>query len=390
MKLKALVVGLVSAFFLAGCLEVLSIPTLSLSADGEKLAFLVQDNSGQSMSLQVLNLDDGALQTIGDSETMKGAFDWHPSQMSLAYVEITAEQTSNIQVRELSGEAVTISELPQGFWVNQLAYSPDGRLIALSVSVLPEGTEARQLLDSSTDLNPVAAQVLLLELATGEITEIASEEVGDSPSLDWSPDGGRFAFAFDGRVYTYELYMGLGEAALLNWEDNLSLRSPSWLTDSKLIVLSAPDPDGEGPSETEIVMVDLNSGNGQSWTVAGGTAAPTAAPDGLHIAYLEGRASSDPELSNDGYATATTTVMLLDVREAAAVPIAVGISLDRPLWSADSQTLYISNGNAFSMFGGNQRQIFAVDVESGATEPIYEGAIATSSLLGWFPPQEEE
>jgi Tol biopolymer transport system component len=386
MKQKALLIGLMSTFFLAGCLEVLSIPTLSLSADGQKMAFLVQTNAGQSMSLQVLNLEDGTTEEIGNPETMKGAFDWHPSQTALAYVEITPEQSSSIQIAELSGEISELIQMPENVWVNQMAYSPDGSLLALSLSLLPQGKEPSQVLDFSTDLNPSAIRVVLINIGTGDYQEILREQVGDSPSLDWSPDGSRFAYGFDGRIYVYDL--SVEEASLLNWEDNLSLRSPSWLSDTHLVLLSAPDPDGIGPSITEIVSVDLSSGTRQAWAVPGSTAVPTASPDGQYIAYLEGRASSDPDLSDQGYASATTTVMLLDVNQDSALPIYVGVSLDRPLWSKDSQTLYISNGNAFSMSVGNRRQIFAVDIASGESNALYEGAVASSSLMGWFPPQE--
>lgn len=383
MAWKAIGTGLLGlAVFLGGCVEVLSIPSISLSGDGDQIAFLIQTDAGQSMALQTLNLDGGDVQRIGVSENMQGAFDWDPSQTSIAFVEIAPDQSSSIQVAQLPGGRIaTLTSLPHNVWVNQLAYSPDGSQMALSVSALPPGTQPRDVLDSSTNLNGSEARIYLVDTPTGELHDIARDDVTDTPSLDWNPTGTHLAYAYEGNLFVYDV--AEAEAEMVNWAENLSLRSPSWLNETTLIMISAPQE--EGPSQTEIVSYEVTSGRTRAWPVGPGVAAVSASPDGNFIAYIEGQPSAD---SSGGYATTTTTVVLLPIEEARGQAIYVGLSLDRPVWSPDSQTLFVSNGNAFSMFAGNRRQIFAVDIASGAATPLFEGPLATSSLLGWFPPQE--
>jgi Tol biopolymer transport system component len=386
MKLKAFLIGI--AMLLSGCVEVLSIPTVSLSSNGDLMAFLVETEGGESMSLKVLSLGTGIVGDFGKSEAMTGAFDWHPNENSLAFVEILEGVGSiNVQISDMSGDSEKLMDLPENFWVNQMAYSPDAAWIALSVSILADGTDVSRVLDFSEDLNPEEIRVILLNTETGETQELANERVGDSPSLVWSPEGRRLVYAYDGHVYVYDT--DEEEATEINWQEHLSLRSPSWLSEDSLVMLSAADPEGEGPTDTEIVRYNLANGGRESWVVTGNSAAPTASPDGRYIAYLEGRASAEPELSQQGYSTVTVTVMLLNLETGSIEPIYVGIALDRPVWSEDSQMLYISNGNAFAMAVDNPREIFAVEVATGTVTPLYQGDLATSSLLGWFPPQEE-
>lgn len=390
MSRKPFVPGLLlwMAFFLAGCNEVLSIPSVRLSADGKRMAFLVQTNAGQSLSLQSLSLEDGSVERVGASNAMQGAFDWNPGQTALAFVEIAPDESSSIQLVQFSdGQSPSmLAALPGNVWVNQIAYSPDGSQIALSVSLLPPGTKPSQVLDSSTDLNGSEAQVLLLDVASGELTKIVGDDVVDTPSLAWNADGTRLAYAYDSRVFVYNV--ADGQSVTVNWADDLSLHSPSWLDNTTLIMVSTPDSSQQGASQTEIVSYDVTSSRTHSWLVGAGVAVVSASPDGRYIAYIEGQPSSDPQVSSGGYATATTNVMLLPVDQTGGQAIYVGVSLDKPVWSSDSQTLYISNANAFSMFAGNRRQIFAVDIASGAVTPIFEGPLATSSLLGWSPPQQ--
>lgn len=386
--LKTRLLFLTIALLLGGCLEVLSIPSISLNSDASMMAFLVESDEGQSMALHLLSIDSGRSIEFGNPDTMKGAFDWHPSEPRLAYIEIQEDYKSTLQIADIDGEAEEIMVLPDYAWVSQIAYSPDGNTIALSLGMLPPETDLGQLLDFTVDFNPSEVRVILVDVATGEALEIVREEPGQTASLAWNPSKNQLAYGFNGHVYVYD--MSDEKTTEIRWADFLSLRSPSWLNDNTLLMLSAADLEGEGPDETEIVRYDMLTTEYEGWLVGLGSAVPTASPNGQYIAYLEGSQSPDPELSSQGYATAAVTVMLLDIEAGSIVPLYVGVALDRPVWSPDSETLYISNGNAFSMSVDNPRQIFAVDVATGAASPVYEGALATSSLLGWFPPQEEE
>jgi hypothetical protein len=257
--------------------------------------------------------------------------------------------------------------------------------MALSLSGLPPGTVPRDLLDPSVDHNGAGMQIMLIDLASELLTEVArDDEAGDTPSLDWNTTGTRLVYAYGGSVFFYDV--ASGDSSGVNWMQDQSLRSPSWLNDTTLAMVSSLE-DAEGnPTQPEIVTFDVTTNATQAWTVSASVSVASASPNGSMIAYLEGQSSPDPAANSAGYAGTTSNVVVLNVDQESRESVFVGESLDRPVWSPDSQTLYISNGNAFSMFAGNQRQIFALDVGNREARLLFEGPLATSSLLGWFPP----
>src|SRR5687768_6589002 len=129
LKTRAFFLGI--ALLLGGCLEVLSIPTISLNSDASMMAFLVESDEGESTSLHILNIALATSIEFGNPDTMKGAFDWHPSEERLAYIEIQEDPKISLQIADMEGEAEILTVFPDNSWVNQLAWSPDGNTIAV-------------------------------------------------------------------------------------------------------------------------------------------------------------------------------------------------------------------------------------------------------------------
>lgn len=390
MKKRMILAALLFSLLMVGCTEVLSIPSVNVSRDGGEIAFLLQANSGSTLILQTLNVTTGDVRRIGASENMQGAFDWSPARDTLVFVEVAPNEETTLVTAPADGSALplAVTPLPDGVWVNQVSVSPDGQTAALSISGLPFGNVPSDVLDSSIDLTGNTVQVVLVDLASGAITEVKAELAGDTPSLEWNPSGTRLAYAYDGDAYVYDV--AGGASSPVNWAENQSLRSPSWLNDTTLVVVSSPDNSEEESTqtETEIVSFDVTTSATQTWVVDHSVAVVSASPDGTRIAFIEGQPSTDSAANSGGYAMATTAVMVLNIDSGEPTAVYTGQSLDRPVWSPDGGTLYISNANAFSMFAGNPRQIVALDVASGATTTLFEALLATSSLLGWFPPNQ--
>lgn len=387
MHKRMILSALFFALLMVGCTEVLSIPSVNVSRDGGEVAFLLQAEAGETLVLQTLNVTTGDTRRIGTPEKMQGAFDWNPSRDTLVFVEIANNETTTLVTAPADGSAVPLDvlTLPDGVWVNQVSVSPDGATAALSISGLPLGNVPSDVLDSSIDLTGNTVQVVLVDLASGDITEVRADMAGDTPSLEWNPAGTRLAYAYDGDAFVYDV---AGDSSMpVNWEENQSLRSPSWLNDTTLVAVSSPkDPEQESSQpETAIVSFDVTSSATQTWVVANSVGVVSASPDGTRIAFIEGVPEPAAE---GGYATAMTSVMLLNIDGGEPPAVYTGQSLDRPVWSPDGGTIYISNANAFSMFAGNQRQIVTLDVASGTTSTLFEAPLATSSLLGWFPPNQ--
>jgi dipeptidyl aminopeptidase/acylaminoacyl peptidase len=184
---------------------------LQWSPDGARLAFLAdRDGSRQVWALPV---GGGEAVKISSHPQPVSAFDFSPDGKQLAIVAPPA-RTEEEQRRErekddgyLLGEQwrnhrvwVVGRELTDGrLHVRQIAWSADGRHLALSVAPTAEA-------DASED-----AKVLVLDVTSGQTRDVPGGDLGGN--LAWSPDGRTLAFtrAFDGHgisrddVHVWEL-----------------------------------------------------------------------------------------------------------------------------------------------------------------------------------------
>lgn len=371
------------ALLLSACTEMLSIPSVSVREDGQ-LAFLVQADSGTSLNLQVLNQEDRAVQRVGTGENIQGAFDWNDADNSLVFVEISPEGDTLIQHADTSTDeaAETLTTLTGNLWVNQISVSPTGDSAALSISYLQMGTTVQDVLAANVEVDKVGAGIMLLDLTTGETTQIFQDSTGDSPSVSWNPSGTRLVYAYAFNAFVYDVAQGTSTS--LDWLQDQLLQSPSWVTDTTVALISAIEIPQQGTTPPELYTFGVVTSATQSWELPNGAAVLSASPDGMMIAYLEVQ-QTDNTLR---YASATGDVVVLNLSDSTRQTVFTGESLDKPIWSADSQTLYITNANVFSMFANNQRQLISVDVATQASTVLFEAPLATSSLVMWSAPEE--
>ena len=178
--------------------------SLRWSPDGSRVAFLAdRDGSRQVWALPVTGGEAAQLTTHGDSVS---AFVWSPDGMQVAFVA-PAPKTDDEKRRErekddgylLGGQWrnhriwIDTRHLTDGrLHVRALAWSPDGRSIAMSVAPNAEA-------DASED-----AKAQVLDVASGQAQDVPGGDL--AASLTWSPDGRRLAFvrAFDGRGISRE------------------------------------------------------------------------------------------------------------------------------------------------------------------------------------------
>ena len=177
---------------------------LHWSPDGTRVAFLA-DRDG-SRQVWALPLGGGEAVKLTAHPQSIAAFDWHPDGKRLAVVAPPAK-TEDEQRRErekddgyLLGEQwrnnrvwIDKRALTDGSWhVRSLAWSPDGRSIAVSVAPSAEA-------DASED-----AKAQIIDVASGQARDIPVADLAGN--LTWSPDGKRLAFtrAFDGRGISRE------------------------------------------------------------------------------------------------------------------------------------------------------------------------------------------
>ncbi len=178
--------------------------SLRWSPDGSRIAFLAdRDGSRQVWALPAGGGEAIKLTTHGDSVF---AFAWNRDGRQVAFVA-PAPKTDEEKRRErekddgyVLGEQwrnhrvwIDKRQLTDGrLHVRALAWSPDGRRIAISVAPNAEA-------DASED-----ARAQVLDVDSGETQDVPGGDLAGS--LDWSPDGRRLAFvrAFDGRGISRE------------------------------------------------------------------------------------------------------------------------------------------------------------------------------------------
>ena len=184
---------------------------LRWSPDGKRIGFLAdRDGVRQVWALPV---DGGEAVRMTTHPEPVASFDWSPDATQLAIVAppakteeeqrrardkddgyLLGEQWRNHRVWIVTaGAAGKPRELTDGaLHVREIAWSPDGRRLAVSVAPTAEA-------DASED-----AKAQIVDIASGTAQDVPGGSLAGS--LTWSPDGGRLAFvrAFDGKGISRE------------------------------------------------------------------------------------------------------------------------------------------------------------------------------------------
>ena len=225
---------------------------------------------------------------------------------------------------------ITLERIFGGPGVRDLAWSPDGKRLAGTVS------------------GQGPARVTIFDAATGAATPVT-----EGSGAVWSPDGGRLAFLRGGDVWTIDATGGTPSRLTTDKDDERLLR---W------------SPDGR-----HIAFMSIRSGSQDVWVVpaAGGAPrkltdkamhhddnryGPTWSPDGKLVAFVSNRSKWEHDdlwvVPVDGGAARQVTkgvrVMSQPVWTADGRSIAFNAVADGEYWYGDMSDIYVAaaNGNA--------------------------------------------
>jgi dipeptidyl aminopeptidase/acylaminoacyl peptidase len=226
----------------------------------------------------------------------------------------------------------------------QLAWSPDGASLALSIA------------------GGGPSQIAIVDVATKALRVVAE---GASPV--WSPDGGRLAFLRAGDLWSIEV-AGTGERRLTN--DREDERTPAWSPDGRTIAFMSSrsgfqdvwvvSADGGAPTKltTEAMFHDMTR-FGVSWS-----------PDSSAIAYVSNKGGWEHD-----------ELWVVPAGGGAPRQISRGLNVtSQPEWSPDGRRITF-NGLAHDIYRyGDMADIYVADVEAATVTKVKTAALASDNM----------
>ena len=153
------------------------------SPDGGQILFMSRDDCYSDacvnfqFDLHVVGVDGTDERNLTGTDTDEVGAVWSPDGSRIAFVRHLAGGDAEIFVMDADGTSTSqVTDLPGSSAL--AAWSPDGSQIAFTRITDPDNFETR---------------LGIVELATGEIRTLTTEEVG-GVQPEWSPDGARIAF----------------------------------------------------------------------------------------------------------------------------------------------------------------------------------------------------
>lgn len=420
---------------LTGCFDLLNFPNVSVSQDGDWIAYLSSDPTADELSftLNAVNLDDGTIVTFSESD-QQFAYAWHPTENRIAYYNVAPDDTTTIRVSDLDDpnagtDIIGTFAFPTSFYVTKMEFSPDGTQLAMSVILTDEPLDLNETetsisvgepSDESTDESLVLdAAVYIADLEDGSVTAITTAGELFPSIVNWSPNGDYISFvAWENtngdelidisgsgvdmggditQVFVYEVASG----TLIKVSDGSTIDlSPTWISDSAFAyvainpitlaldqairvitydVSASSSVELYNPVETNIGMFGIN-----------------ASPDGSQLAFVAlpldeesvlGTGDSDDDFDDSNpvpappaqiYTLDVATGDLTLVYEYAFDPnleadSSPELALDVPIWTPDGSQLIIAAGNPIFGLTTLLTMEFNADFSDGQVEglPIY-------------------
>jgi TolB protein len=251
------------------------------SPDGEKIAFIKQDENGYSIN--VMNADGTGRTRLTDDAMVFSQIAWSPDGERIAFSRSDGAGTGEIYVIDADGTDQTRLSSTAGDEIDVGApvWSPDGEKIAFEryvakVTASASAAAADSTAEPGASPVPEMSGIYVVEAdGTGQATPINSM---DASSPAWSPDGEKITFVNSGEIYTMNSD-GTGQTRLTGSLAGDS-GGPDWSPDERIAFVNSGEiytmnADGTGQTRlTDVAGTRIANVEGATWS-----------PDGKKIAF---------------------------------------------------------------------------------------------------------
>lgn len=391
----------------------LGLPSSTLNNNGEWIAFLTLQVNPTSddvimQRLQVLNLQNGEVVTIGLDGDTQGAFAWHPNGSQIVYYNRTPSGAPSVKISDIPADPIGfdlfgVYALPGNFYIPQIAYSPDGNYLAMHVVLLPEDfyQDATAYL---TTPDSVSSALYIADINSGTVTPVTMPgSAFITGNLAWSPDNSRVAYTIQ-ETSTLSFSGGLPQAldeasppALMIYDrtTNSSRQlvdepafSAEWLNTEELVFITRTVP--EQADSTRIDIYNLNSDERR--TVF--DSLPNSTFLTLSLSPNKTQLVYSTTSTIDNQTDAPSSQFLLLVMPDGDPTVLYETAPDMPranaaVWSPDQSAIFITTNplDLFSALTAPEEspipitQLVRIDLDdSDNPQVIYEGTIGNSGL----------
>jgi Tol biopolymer transport system component/DNA-binding winged helix-turn-helix (wHTH) protein len=263
---------------------------MSWSPDGKWLAVAIDKSNDTPAGLFLVPVDGGEPRRL--SSRKAPAFDrdasFSPDGRLLAYASCASRWSCDVLVQQVDSGCVPVGGprriTKQGIYINGIAWSRDGQSLIYSGSVSwgltprlwrveVSGRKEPERLDLAgfRAWNPAvapagnrlafsrgAADLDIWRYQTGGVSEPLIKSSLDEDNPQFSPDGGRIAFA-SSRTEMFEIWVANADGShlvQLTKEVGRGQGSPRWSPDGRLIAFDSLDQDGQ----SQIYVIDADGG----------------------------------------------------------------------------------------------------------------------------------
>jgi TolB protein len=200
---------------------------------------------------------------------------WSPDGRRLAFLSLPPEEG----ILSTNGKLVTLTA--DGAQEQTLAAAGGTKRYSPVLEWSPDGT--RIAWETTQRSEEVLLGINVIDLATGEINELAPEQASAMPA--WSPDGSRIAFISyrdEGATHSDIYIMEADGTNIRRFADTGGDDlAPRWSPDGRRIVWWAPGEEGPPP---HLFMAEVDDGKAKE---LGTGSRPVWSPDGRHIAFMD-------------------------------------------------------------------------------------------------------
>ena len=200
----------------------------AFSPDGNQIAFTWRGGSGDVTHIYVKLIGAGAPLRLTNNARADSVPVWSPDGRYIAFARHSDQGREVLSVPALGGPERQLGHLDLGFFTGRnVAWSPDGKLLAMGAKASPKGSY----------------RIYLVSVANLEEREFTSPPAGYLTDTDpaFSPDGQTLAFvrwAQDGVADIYSQPLAGGQARRLT-SDGRGICGLAWTADGRSIVYSS-------------------------------------------------------------------------------------------------------------------------------------------------------